>query len=476
MKKENMPSESSVSKKVSFLSYFKDVFVQASIGSELAAGISTALVSIFAILGGIKLISNAISQNTSLFFILAAFALLISGIITVIATFYTRFPLIFTLSIGVNTFLTAFLISRFNLDWSSALGLLLLESVVFSLIVLSPFPKKFLSKMPDFFHVAWPACIGGILVSVALISGKVIEFQGSAGITIFNLSKPEVFLFFVGSITAFLLFRQKKFHFYGFIPLLMALYAMIFPTVSGVNMNKGIIMGGAFFVGWLLLHSILVDAKKRKSLVISLSTLVLGLAIAIVFSDKIPDAILPAPFKWLGDTGVFYFPSLTYLKEILGFPFVTLGSIFSQFNVLWSVFLSLLIFHFITSWALISTLSNPMRENFNSIQAHDAAEKRYFAIEGASNMISSHLCLGGGTYSIGSLFVYIFGGKTILASLSCGVFMIIAVVFLPFAHRYLNLFTVSPLLLIGGAWLIHRSVKFWLEKRENLLPILAVFI
>jgi xanthine/uracil/vitamin C permease (AzgA family) len=476
MKKQTISSDSSVQKK-SFAVFIKDIEkLKTTPVSEIFAGIATGVLVLFAILGATSLIAGTIGQSTAFFYTLSALALILSGLITIVASLYTRLPIVFTLSLGINAILVSSVISQFNLDWSVALGLLLIESILFALLVLSPFPKKFMELMPKFFNFAWPACLGGILVSLAMLSGKLISFRGNADIALMNFRSPEVFLFFAATVASFLLIRFKKRGFYVTIPILLAFLVMIIPTVSGQNMNKGIIIAGAFFIGWLLLYSILYDAKKKSALTISMVLLIIGLALSIHFSDKIADAIIPAPFFWFGEAGVFYWPSLAYLKEIIGYPLLTIGKVFAQLNQLWAILLSILMVHFISTWAMLACIKNRINETMHGSASENAAHKRIFAMESVSSLLASHLCLGGGTLSFGSVIANITGSKTSFSTMITGLFLLLSVVFLPFAHRYFNLYTVSPLLLALGVLLIYRSFKKWLENREELFPILAVFI
>jgi AGZA family xanthine/uracil permease-like MFS transporter len=447
-----------------------------SVKAEVFAGTSTAVLSFFAILGGASIIAKTIAQDASLFMTIAAMALIVSGLVTILASLYTRLPMIFTLSLGVNTLVASAIVNQLNLDWSIALGLLLLEGILFSLLVLSPFPLKFMRAMPEFFQYAWPACLGGIMVSVALISGKALSFRGSSDIALLNFKSPELFLFFLGTLASFILFKKKGFRFFALIPILMSLLVMIIPTLTGPNMNKGIIIAASFFVGWLLFYSVLFDAKKRSAFFISMSLVILGLILSIAFSDKIPDAIIPPPFKWFGDTGVFFLPSLSYLKEIIGYPMIAIGRVFSMFNLMWAPLLSILISHFLATWAMLSTLKEQRKEAFPSHAAQEVSEKRTLAVEGASSILGAHLCLGSGTLTLGSIFSHVLGSKTALSSIVAGSVMILSIFMLPFVHRYFSLYTVSPLLLMLGAWLIYHSAKHWFEHKEDLMPLLAVFI
>jgi adenine/guanine/hypoxanthine permease len=476
MKKQMISSDSSVAQTSRFAGMFEGINSKTSVKTEALAGISTAVLSFFAILGGASIISKTISSDASLFFTLAAMALIVSGLITIFFSLYTKLPMVFTISLGINTLVASAIVKQLNLDWSLALGLLLIEGVLFSLLVLSPFPHKFMRVMPAFFQKAWPACIGGILVSLALLSGKVLSFRGSSDIALLTFRSPELFLFFMGSLASFLLFKKKGSRFYALIPILMALLVMIIPTLTGPNMNKGIIISGSFFVGWLLLYSVLYDAKKKSAFFVSTSLLVLGLILSIAFSDKIPDAIIPPPFKWFGDTGVFFLPSLSYLKEIVGYPMVAIGRVFGMFNLMWAPLLSILISHFLATWAMLSTLHDHLKERFPAQATQDVAEKRILAVEGASSILGAHFCLGSGTLTLASIFSFVMGAKTALSSIFAGLSMILSIFILPFVYKYFSLYPVSPLLLLLGASLVYHSAKHWFDHKEDLMAILAVFI
>lgn len=476
MKKQMISSDSSVVQTSKFAGILEGVATKTSVKAEAMAGISTAVLSFFVILGGASIMAKTISSDASLFLTVAAMALIVSGLITIIFSLYTKLPMVFTISLGINTLVASAIVKQLNLDWSLALGLLLIEGILFSLLVLTPFPLKFMRAMPAFFQNAWPACIGSILVSLAFISGKALSFRGSSDIALLTFRSPELFLFFLGSLASFLLFKKKGLRFYALIPILMALLVMIIPTLTGPNMNKGIIIAGSFFVGWLLLYSVLYDAKKKSAFLVSTSLLVLGLALSITFSDKIPDAIIPPPFRWFGDTGVFFLPSLNYLKEIVGYPMVVIGRVFSMFNIMWAPLLSIFISHFLATWAMLSTLHEQRKASFPSHSAQEAAEKRILAVEGASSLLGAHLCLGSGTLTLGSIFSHVLGAKTALSSIFAGLVMILSVFMLPFVYKYFTLYTVSPLLLMLGAYLLYHSAKHWFEHKEDLMPILAVFV
>ncbi len=476
MKKNDLSMDSSHLQKSLLSTFFSQVRKKNSITAEITAGISTAILTMFLVFGGASIISEMMGGSQTLFMLLAALSLLVSGVVTIIASFYTKVPMVFSLSLGINTLLATTIVSNLDFDWSIALGLIFIESILFSMIALTPFPKKFIQKMPEFFSYAWPACIGGIFIFIALIGGRLISFSGSFNIALFTFKSPEVFIFFSGVIAVYLLFKTKKFNFYAVIPILMGLVAMLIPSVPGANMNKGVIIIGAFFMGWMLLYSILVDAKKKYALSLSLTLLVAGLGLSIFFSEITLGAIITRPTEWYGATGIFYFPPLNQLQEIAGYPFLALGGVFSQFNQLWAVLFSLLIVHFITTWALISSLHERIKKSFDHPASHAPAEKRIFAMEGASSIIGAHFCLGGGTLTIGSIFSYILGSKTIFSSIVAGLFMIAAVFFIPAFRNFFNLFTLSPLLFVAGSWLLYQSIKHIQAIKDDLIPILAVFI
>lgn len=444
---------------------------------ELIAGITTGLTILFTLITCSNLLSNVMGgEQPQYFSILLVIGLIVSGMFSIIGGIYTKLPIVFSSSLGFTSFLSVSLVSALSLGWNVALSVFVIESIIFIIIAFTSLRKWIINEMPSFMNFAAPLSLGGILIFFSLIAGKFVSFKGDSQIISFTLRNPETFVFVVGVIITFILFKAKARGSLLYGLAITVLLSMFLPKVSGFNLRQAVIILSFIIVGWLLLYAFLVDAKNKYSIEISLGVVIVAMIVILIFF-KHPEAIIVSPSKLTGKDGIFALPSFKNISLVLSKPILSLSDAFTKFNTLFIPLISLLFTHIIIVIALLKSIWLFFDEDQISTKEKNALSGRVLVTEGAGSLISGGFGTNPISTSFGTLVALISGGKTGLTSVFSGIVIILSLFIIPLSDKIFTPFTIAPALFVVGFMLISKSLQLQNpEIKENIIPLLTTGI
>lgn len=461
-------------------SFFEKLFThensKTTLLPEIYAGISGALIVIFAIISSSRLITTMLGVDINQYMgAVIAISILLSSVLCILGGIYSKLPVIFSNSLSYTSFISVSIVSALALDWKVAMGVIIFEGLLFIILCFTPFFKIMFKNIPSFFEIAALVTLGGILILFSLISGKFISFKGTSELFSLTLRSPESFLFIISIIIIFILYysKVKGFILYGLA--LTLLIGMFLPKVPGLYAPYIILIG--LFVGWILLYAVLIDARKRNALEISLLSLIISMIIILIFY-KNPESIIVPPSRIIGENGIFAFPQIKLASEIISKPILSFGQVFSNIKSLYIPILSLLFTHIITFYAILKSILVFSQEN-HSEREIQSTQKRSTILDGCSNFISGSFGVGANSLNFGSLAAISAGGKTGLTSLFAAITFLISLFMLPLFALPIFSYVVAPALFVIGIVLIIKSVDLQhIQKNnfEDILPIILCFI
>jgi len=457
----------------SFLSKFFSLKERnASLIFEFVAGLTAGLIVLFTVSLTSNSLANAFSgDQTQYLGILLTIGLILSGVFSIVGGFYTKLPLVFSSSLGFTSLITVSLISVLNLGWNVALSVILIDGALLMIIAFTPVGKWIFNEMPAFMDFAAPIALGGVLIFFSLIAGKFISFRGDSGVISFTLRNIETFVFIVGALITFVLYKANVRGSLIFGIAITALLSMLLPRVSGINMRQAVLIIIGIIIGWLLLYAFLVDAKKKYSIEISLSIVVIGMIIILIFFRN-PDAIIVPPSKLIGEGGIFSLPTFKNISLILSRPVLSMGQAFSKFSSLFIPILSILFTHIIIIFALLKSVWLFLNDDFSE-KEKNVLNRRTLVVEGSSSFLSGGLGFNSISSSFGTLASLVSGGKTGLTSVIAGIVIILSLFIAPLTGKIFIPFTIAPAIFVIGLSLITKSLSIQAEyKKEDTIPLI----
>lgn len=196
----------------------------ASVQSESIASIGTVLISLFFMIASANLISKAMTNGSVMLPTIYTLVFLVSGILSILAGFVSKLPLVFIGSLGINQFISVQVITALSLDWGFGFGLLILENIIWIILSFTKFPTWCVESLPSQFKQFSLLVVGGIFIVFALFSSKVIQFNASQEVVSYTLRSSETMIFFLVFIITFILqqLKVKAAYIYGFFPCIIS--------------------------------------------------------------------------------------------------------------------------------------------------------------------------------------------------------------------------------------------------------------
>lgn len=446
-----------------------------SLANEVKNGLTTAFISMFVILSSTRLIlqSSGYSEN-QLLLPLISIVLLFSALTTLFGSIYSKLPLIFISTIGFNVLITERIIAALSLPWGVGLGIIVIESILFSLLSFTNIPFLFFNQLPSFFKKAAPLTIGGMLIFFSLLAAKIISFKGTSEIVPLTFRSSPLILFSIGTVSTYFLIKEKASLAYlqGF--LLTLLLGMIIPNFAqGTAFYLPIISLGVVLTAWMLLYSILVDKHCKKSLEISLWVVLVILFVIVIFNNP-SDPIIAKPMHLFGKLGIFSFPVLKDSTAIIGLPIFSLVDVFKNISKLIVPIFTLLIIHWLTYYSFLESMNHYLSFKKNDQEIY--FNKKAFLTEGSMSLFGSVSGAGFFSSSIGSLFSILIGCKTAFSSIITSFVFVIFLFIIPGITTSFTTITFAPVLFLMGFKLINSFLPSSLEEKEVWVPILAMLL
>ncbi|MEO8423451.1 MAG: NCS2 family permease [Actinomycetota bacterium] len=194
--------------------FFKISERGSSVRTEIIAGFATWLTMAYILFVNPTILGQvADGAGTTLSFpqVLTVTAL-VAGVMTLAMGLYANYPFAIAAGLGLNAFVAFTLVATLGLTWPQAMGVIAIEGVIITLLVLTGFREAILNAIPMDLKRAIGIGIGLFLAIIGLVNGGIVVGSPATLITLNpNLSNLKVLVFVVGlGLTATLVTRKMK--------------------------------------------------------------------------------------------------------------------------------------------------------------------------------------------------------------------------------------------------------------------------
>ena len=194
--------------------FFKITERGSSVRTEIVAGLATWLTMAYILFVNPTILGSVTdSAGTTLTFpqVLTVTAL-VAGVMTLAMGIYANYPFAIAAGLGLNAFVTFSLVATLGLTWPQAMGVIVIEGAIITLLVLTGFREAVLNAIPMDLKRAIGIGIGLFLAIIGLVNGGIVVNSDATLITLNpNLSNLHVLVFVVGlAITSTLVVRKVK--------------------------------------------------------------------------------------------------------------------------------------------------------------------------------------------------------------------------------------------------------------------------
>ena len=196
--------------------YFHITERGSTVRTELVAGVATFLTMAYilfvnpAILGTIKDHTGVGLPFDQVLTVTA----LVAGVMTLIMGIYAKYPFALAAGLGLNAFVTFTLVLTDKLTWPQAMGVIVVEGLVITVLVLTGFRESVLNAIPLDLKRAIGIGIGLFIAFIGLVNAGIVQHPaaGEPIVTLNpNLRHWTILVFVVGLIlTATLVARRVK--------------------------------------------------------------------------------------------------------------------------------------------------------------------------------------------------------------------------------------------------------------------------
>jgi AGZA family xanthine/uracil permease-like MFS transporter len=194
--------------------FFKISERGSSVRTEVIAGFATWLTMAYilfvnpAILGSVADRAGTVLAFPQVLTVTA----LVAGVMTLAMGIYANYPFAIAAGLGLNAFVAFTLVATLGLTWPEAMGVILIEGLVISVLVLTGFRKAVLNAIPMDLKRAIGIGIGLFLSIIGLVNGGIVVAGKGTVVTLApDLSTLKVLTFVVGlAVTAALITRKVR--------------------------------------------------------------------------------------------------------------------------------------------------------------------------------------------------------------------------------------------------------------------------
>ncbi|HEX8099045.1 MAG TPA: NCS2 family permease [Actinomycetota bacterium] len=161
----------------------------------------------------------------------AAVTALVAGVITLLMGVYANYPFALAAGLGLNAFVTFTLVATFGLTWPQAMGIVVLEGLIITVLVLTGFREAVLNAIPMDLKRAIGVGIGLFIAFIGLVNSGIVVHPQAGTIVALNpdLTTLRILIFAVGlAVTMALVARRIR----GAL-----LFGIIFTTVLASIIN-----------------------------------------------------------------------------------------------------------------------------------------------------------------------------------------------------------------------------------------------
>ncbi len=137
---------------------------------------------------------------------------LVAGVMTLAMGIYANYPFAIAAGLGLNAFVTFSLVATLGLTWPQAMGVIVIEGAIITILVLTGFREAILNAIPMDLKRAIGIGIGLFLAIIGLVNGGIVVDSPATLITLNpDLSSLPVLVFVVGlALTSALVVRKVR--------------------------------------------------------------------------------------------------------------------------------------------------------------------------------------------------------------------------------------------------------------------------
>jgi len=159
----------------------------ATLGGEIRGGLTTFMVMAYIIFVNPAILSFAgvppLQGQGPSFLATQAATCLIAGAMTIAMGLLTNYPLAVASGMGLNAVVAFQLIAGTKLPWTAAMGVVVLEGLVITLLVLTGFREAIMNAIPVALKRAIGVGIGLFILFIGLVSGGIVK-PGPPGVPV----------------------------------------------------------------------------------------------------------------------------------------------------------------------------------------------------------------------------------------------------------------------------------------------------
>jgi AGZA family xanthine/uracil permease-like MFS transporter len=230
------PPEPSTSGDTPLDRYFHITERGSTVRTELVGGLATWLTMSYILFVNPQILGALPDKNgTTLDFgqVLTVTAL-VAGILCLAMGLYANYPFAMAAGLGLNAFVAFFLVGTVGLTWPQAMGIIVIEGAVITLLVLTGFRTLVLNAIPLDLKRAIGIGIGMFIAFIGLVNAGIVQHpeSGQPIVTLNpDLKSLKILVFAVGlAVTAALVARKMR----GSL-----LLGILFTTVLATIINQG---------------------------------------------------------------------------------------------------------------------------------------------------------------------------------------------------------------------------------------------
>jgi adenine/guanine/hypoxanthine permease len=192
--------------------YFSISERESTVGTEIRAGAATFLTMAYILFVNPQILGTvADSRGVHLQFaqVLTVTAL-VAGVMTVAMGVYGRYPFALAAGLGINAFVAFTLVANDKLSWPDAMGVVVVEGLVISLLVLVGFREAVINAIPTQLKLAIAVGIGLFIATIGLVNaGIVVKGSGTVVTIAPHLNRWTIAVFVVGLFATYSLLTHR---------------------------------------------------------------------------------------------------------------------------------------------------------------------------------------------------------------------------------------------------------------------------
>jgi AGZA family xanthine/uracil permease-like MFS transporter len=216
----------------------------------------------------------------------AAVTALVAGALTLLMGVYANYPFAMAAGLGLNAFVAFTLVGQFHLPWPEAMGVIVWEGLMITLLVLTRFREAVLDAIPLDLKRAIGVGIGAFITLVGLVNSNIVIHPKAGTIVTLNpdMQHLTILVFAIGlALTMVLVARRIR----GAL-----LISIVLTTVVAAIINVAFAHSKLYPKGVASLPSKIVSTPNLSLLgnfSLNLKGVAIGTAIALVVSVMLSD-------------------------------------------------------------------------------------------------------------------------------------------------------------------------------------------